>query len=729
MSEQYKQLIEEIRLGLKKFQGYYLEEYYWELEDQALRIEEKIRESLDEGRRLRIGIVGEVKAGKSSFLNALLFNGRDILPKASTPMTAALTKVVHAEKPSAKIVFYSEGDWRVVKRKAEEYQEQLEKLYQEYLKSNTISSKIGFKKTKSREEMKRILEKKIAFSLVSCNELAEMAERSAIDITCYLGKEKELAAGELQSDLENYIGANGAYTAIVKHVELRIPDMPEEIEIVDTPGLNDPILSRSETTKKFLGMCDVVFLLSYCGQFLSQEDLSFMCETLPREGIRNVILVGSKFDSGLLDENKVTNLKAAYHKVKAIYDRQAEENIDRCISSNCESEVLQSLKQSLPPSYISSLFYSCAVKQEENRSYSEAEEMILRRLKEHFSDFQADSPLLFALSGIKRIKKEKLRPIMKEKEKIIQERNQEMILNHKKVLLKILENIYNCAVENRRSMEHENKNNLEEKLRQMQLKLNSIQTEIQNIFISSAIEAEKFLNKMEVTIEEEIDNYTEFQVEENVRTEDRSYRTGFLWLRKEYRLATITSYTANPSDVIRNLRQYIVACKKHCNEEFEKVINVDILEKKVKEATMGAFDLSRDDFREIEILGPLDIAVKKIQIPKIPVEVDQYDSFITEKFSETVIGNQISELQLLENRVLHMISKEIRQELAECQRKIEEVMKEQAANFVNTIKGNIQKNIENLQKQLENKENSIKQYDTLCNMLVQYQRKIKAMEI
>ena len=76
-----------------------------------------------------------------------------------------------------------------------------------------------------------------------------------------------------------------------------------------------------------------------------------------------------------------------------------------------------------------------------------------------------------------------------------------------------------------------------------------------------------------------------------------------------------------------------------------------------------------------------------------------------------------------------MISKEIRQELAECQRKIEEVMKEQAANFVNTIKGNIQKNIENLQKQLENKENSIKQYDTLCNTLVQYQRKIKAMEI
>ena len=47
---------------------------------------------------LRIGIVGQVKAGKSSFINALLFDGNDILPKASTPMTAALTVIKYSEK-------------------------------------------------------------------------------------------------------------------------------------------------------------------------------------------------------------------------------------------------------------------------------------------------------------------------------------------------------------------------------------------------------------------------------------------------------------------------------------------------------------------------------------------------------------------------------------------------------------------------------------------------------
>ena len=37
----------------------------------------KLDSIMQEGRKLRLGIVGEVKAGKSSFLNALLFDGKE----------------------------------------------------------------------------------------------------------------------------------------------------------------------------------------------------------------------------------------------------------------------------------------------------------------------------------------------------------------------------------------------------------------------------------------------------------------------------------------------------------------------------------------------------------------------------------------------------------------------------------------------------------------------------
>ena len=51
-----------------------------------------------ENRKLNIGVVGQVKAGKSSFLNTLLFGGQEILPKASTPKTATLTKMEYAKE-------------------------------------------------------------------------------------------------------------------------------------------------------------------------------------------------------------------------------------------------------------------------------------------------------------------------------------------------------------------------------------------------------------------------------------------------------------------------------------------------------------------------------------------------------------------------------------------------------------------------------------------------------
>ena len=76
---------------------------------------------LSEGDILHIGIVGQVKAGKSSFLNSLFFNGENILPKASTPMTAGLTIIEYAEKNSFEVEYFSDEDWQIFVDQDEEY--------------------------------------------------------------------------------------------------------------------------------------------------------------------------------------------------------------------------------------------------------------------------------------------------------------------------------------------------------------------------------------------------------------------------------------------------------------------------------------------------------------------------------------------------------------------------------------------------------------------------------
>ena len=68
----YEEGIKEIVNGLKEYEGFYSRDYYLDFDAKAQGMREKIEESLQEGRLLKIGIVGEIKAGKSSFLNSLI---------------------------------------------------------------------------------------------------------------------------------------------------------------------------------------------------------------------------------------------------------------------------------------------------------------------------------------------------------------------------------------------------------------------------------------------------------------------------------------------------------------------------------------------------------------------------------------------------------------------------------------------------------------------------------
>ena len=108
----YVEILDKVILGdIENSFNNYLENY------KRLESEDKI---------LTIGIVGQVKAGKSSFLNALFFNSSDILPKAATPMTAALTKIRYSENISAKVHFFTLSDFETVEKGARECKRAIE---------------------------------------------------------------------------------------------------------------------------------------------------------------------------------------------------------------------------------------------------------------------------------------------------------------------------------------------------------------------------------------------------------------------------------------------------------------------------------------------------------------------------------------------------------------------------------------------------------------------------
>ena len=337
--------------------------------------------------------------------------------------------------------------------------------------------------------------------------------------------------------------------------------------------------------------------------------------------------------------------------------------------------------------------------------------------------------MLLSLSGINAMRK-KIYAIKNEKEVIIEEKNKELLSINKKILSNILEKMKVRTLNNKENLETCDKNELEKKLETLQSKVNSIKKEINNIFKNAEVDAERILNIICTNIDKEINNYQDIEIKENTKIEHHTYRSGFLNLKKNYEKNEIIYYTASVSDVISNIRAYIVRIKEYSNEEFNKVINIEKLEDYIKDVIVGAFDLSQKKFNENDILLPLEIVIKKIKIPKIEIEVSEFESMIISEFSSaTVEGNEINKLHLKEIQVLGEVSKKIKEEIDKCQKSINKVMDEQSDTFVENIVNQLKKNIETLEKQLCDKENMIKKYDLLYKKLCEYKKMIDEMEI
>ena len=101
-----------------------------EFNDSLKNLKSSLDAKRQEGRIFQLGIVGQMKTGKSSFLNEYLF-GEEILPTAATPMTAALTLIKYSDKNKAEIEFYNRDDWNQIEKNSKEYEKEYNKALEE----------------------------------------------------------------------------------------------------------------------------------------------------------------------------------------------------------------------------------------------------------------------------------------------------------------------------------------------------------------------------------------------------------------------------------------------------------------------------------------------------------------------------------------------------------------------------------------------------------------------
>ena len=256
-----------------------------------------------ENRLLKIGIVGRVKSGKSSLLNALLFEGESILPKAATPMTAALTTLSYGESLAAEVEFFIQEDLRHIQDQYSEYKTREDRLYKDFLAEEQAKEARSRRSPEERasSRAKRAM-KDGNDALVAAYEQYDKIEKSGLNLSALEEKTvlKFAELADLRRQLDDYVGATGRYMPVTKSVNIRLPqENLRDIEIVDTPGINDPVQSREARTRQHLSQCDVVLIVSPAGQFMSSVDLNLMDRITGKESIRELYVVASQADTQL----------------------------------------------------------------------------------------------------------------------------------------------------------------------------------------------------------------------------------------------------------------------------------------------------------------------------------------------------------------------------------------------------------------------------------------------
>ncbi|MGL2905941.1 dynamin family protein [Helicobacter pylori] len=303
-------------------------------------LEKTLKELQDTNRDLKVGIIGRVKAGKSSLLNALIFEGVEVLPKAATHMTASLTILKYAKTLSAEVEFYSPKDILELKNEHERYVREFNRIVEEEVKkqkekqSLSNRAKEGFKNLSnkfSRNKSDEVPKERV----LSDEEILEKARRIAKNtlnedtklVSSYDQHEKMKKSGslntknldsciqansleELNQKLLQFVGADGKYMPCTKAVQISLnnPNL-KDLEVIDTPGVNDPIASRGERTKALLKDCDVVFIISPSGQFLTDSDMDLFDRVSNKEGLQEIYFVASQADStvGSMSEVEKSN--------------------------------------------------------------------------------------------------------------------------------------------------------------------------------------------------------------------------------------------------------------------------------------------------------------------------------------------------------------------------------------------------------------------------------------
>ena len=735
--ENFSKQLKEITALLEGSREFITGDYINDFRRDTHLIEHDVQDILNTDRNMKVGIIGGIKAGKSTFLNALIFDGESVLPQAATPMTAALTQMVYSEKKNyAKIHFYTKDGWAGIKRLAEEFDEKLDHLVAEKLreKQKALERMQKFKNMQSSSSQshaievtpaeKERLKKKLPESLRSSRQLVDMALKNRLDAEKYLGTEGEIDLGtDIHQGLADYVGAKGRFTPIVSYIELGLDNsLLKGMEVIDTPGLDDPVIARSKVTKNYLAHCDVVFVLSRGSAFLTGEDKKLIDSVLPAEGVKVKKLIASQFDNVALDYNPNQSGKKT---VQEVWNDFGKETIKTArIWWQARKE-----KEEMKPMLVSSLFYSAARKMEKKQTLSEEEEHVLTQFETNFIGFTRTPEMLYELSQIHTIRNNVWEEIRKKKEEILEQKSKDFVADKKAGCLEKLREIRSQVENNLSHLQNVDKEGLRQKEKQIRRVLEKSRNKIRDIFGNCAYESKRKVMDLQSEIRKTVDRYQYIQSKDIVKTVTRSRKESkwFFWEKTVYYNVDVHHDQANVADAENNIEKYMADAQAEINNRLSSVINMAEMRRTLKEELLTVLnENSEDTFESDDVILPVNKILREINDPKVRIDGNKYSSALEKIFQNNqVLDEDIARLKREQNRILWQISGDACERLGDEAARIKNELINKADSFVGDVQKKLSNNMDLVRANLENKEKSIAVYGKLKTSLQEHIAKLQ----
>ncbi|GAA8107181.1 dynamin family protein [Helicobacter pylori] len=768
-----QELIQKSALIEKTLQEQGLQEKFMS-EDSVIKTEElekTLKEMQAEDRDLKVGIIGRVKAGKSSLLNALIFEGVEVLPKAATPMTASLTILKYAQTLSAEVEFYSPKDIAELENEHERYVREFNRIVEEEVKKqkekqslsnrakeglNKFGKFISGNKSDKEAHKERVL---------SDEEIVKRAERIAKNelekdtklVSSYDQYEKMKKSGslntknldphiqansleELNQKLLQFVGADGKYMPYTKAVQISLnnPNL-KDLEVIDTPGVNDPIISREERTKALLKDCDVVFIVSPSNQFLTDSDMSLFDRVSNKEGLQEIYFVASQADSAVLSMSEVEksnqHLPTAFENAQKSLSSQLNNIMEKLIENypNQREIFEKAIKNGviLASGVCFSMYkdFNNQASWERNQKTEEYHNA-LRNLRDAYpdafsSDDKSKESLLF-LSNMGAIE-ERLKKAAKEKEKIISQKLQDYAQSQANNLHKLIAQLLQDLEEEKKRVKNADISAIKEQIRAYEKLSGNIEMKFREAYEEFILH---FINNIRVGLNETLTKAIQTAKTHSREEEEEEHyiervKQGGLggWARffgsvvgeKDwgYNEVERTRAVIKAGAVLDYLKEMHERCESALNDSanFFKVVFRKELYAKVFSQLR---EIISDDLID-------EVAFKKsVEAVLNPIEFEEFD--YTDKLPSEIRGKTGFLKGDEANAFIQSVENHVRNFEAEAKKDVKgyiQGLREnlEKQNFASDTLKKLEENMQNLQHQAQNKEQSIAQLDAQIKAL------------